>query len=91
MAGNGINNGGAFMGANRQSPLTPVQREIIRRYLQHSLANYGRHPNPQPGDTPGERPEPEDTTGLKLLEEFLRRRGDKLNQERSARDGNERK
>jgi hypothetical protein len=34
--------------------------------------------------SPGERPEPEDTTGLKMLEEFLTKR-------KGERDGDERK
>lgn len=53
----GLDNGEAFMRANRA--LHDAQQQL----------------NLYPGaPTPGERPEPEDITGLRLLEDFLAKR-----------------
>jgi hypothetical protein len=66
MGGNpGLDNGEWMM---RHPPWTPGEP------ILNPLA-WGNTP------TPGERPEPEDTTGLKMLEEFLAKR-------KGERDGN---
>lgn len=61
------------------------QQQELQRYSgnPYSLAGYGNNSSVGP-DTPGERPAPEDTTGLKLLEEFLTKR-------RSARDDDDKR
>jgi hypothetical protein len=95
MGGNpGLDNGNAFMRARRTAPPTAVeqaafaqiaaaQQEYLRRYnAQNPYLMPRAWTNAQAGaPTPGERPAPEDTTGLKMLDEFLQRR---------KRDGNQR-
>jgi hypothetical protein len=60
-------NGDAFMRAAREA-----QRQVMNQY---NAPFPGLNPRAWTGaPTPGERPEPEDTTGLKMLDEFLAKR-----------------
>jgi hypothetical protein len=80
-----MDNGEWMMRAARQQQA--MQQQAINLY---NLAQYtGPHLTQQAqawtgAPTPGERPEPEDTTGLKMLEEFLAKR-------KGERDGKQRK
>jgi hypothetical protein len=88
MGGNpGLDNGEWMMRAYREAT-----QQALNQYNQQALNQYNNsYPSLTPQawtnpPTPGERPEPEDTTGLKMLEEFLARRKG----ERDG-DGDERK
>jgi len=76
MGGNpGLDNGDAFMRAQRAA-----QQQAINRYQAfgpHDPGMYGpisQRPVDERKPTPGEKPEPEDTTGLRMLEELLAKR-----------------
>jgi hypothetical protein len=78
-----MDNGEAFMRAQRLAQQQGLNR--YNSYYQSPLTNVQNPYNPYRSSagppTPGERPEPEDLTGLRLLEQFLTKR-------REARDGN---
>lgn len=77
-----LDNGEWMMRAQREYQAAPYRR--MAQQLAREAAQRLQIQNPY-SPTPGERPEPEDTTGLKLLEDFLARR-------KGARDdGDERK
>jgi len=82
MAGNpGLDNGEWMMRAQREAQQQAINNyNAALRYAALAYQPYAGQASVTPGSTPnsptspGERPEPEDTTGLKMLEEFLARR-----------------
>jgi hypothetical protein len=81
MGGNpGLDNGEWMMRAQREAMQQAIN-DYYNAQAQNPYLSPAAWTNPS---TPGERPEPEDTTGLRLLEEFLAKR-------KGARDGDKRK
>jgi hypothetical protein len=74
MAGNpGLDNGEWMMRAQREYQADPYRRMAQQLAREAAQQIFNAHLTPQAW-TAGERPEPEDTTGLKMLEEFLAKR-----------------
>jgi hypothetical protein len=79
MAHHHMDNGDAFMRAQRQAMQQAMQQQInAYNHSAYSQSPYAYSQNPYLSPrawTPGERPEPENASGgLRLLEEFLQRR-----------------
>lgn len=84
MSMHGMDNGNAFMRAQREAQIAAAQAAILRQAYNNPMGPFGQYPPRAWTEPPiaGE-PEPEDTTGLKMLEEFLaKRKGERDDAER---------